>query len=758
MRRAAIVLGLLAARLARPEAGTLIPSNRPGPDPQVLSMAEMAIDIVIDESTAMVLMRQNFVSHSASVLEGTWNFALPGRALVSDFAVWDGPVRIPGVILERKRAEENYSDLRMQSIDPGLLQAGERDLDEAKRTSVFSAKIVPIPAYGTKRIELQYFEPVQVEDGKAYFAVPLRPDAYRAQRAGHLWITLELKSRHPLRNFEITGNAYPVRVHQRTADRVFASMEVPNVDLTEDFALRYELENAGGGRLEIASHRQGQEPGVFQASALLAPDAVNTDISGPRTVIALFDTSLSMQWEKLERAWRALETLLRSLRPADHFNLIAFNSAAAAFRPAPLAAQPAAVEEALEFLRRQRLRGGTDLKAALAAGIAQSGPEPHLVLFTDGGATEGQIRTAELSAWYASQWNLLETARRPRTFVLAVGDDANEGLLRLLARHNGVIEWIRSTEPLDFKLQAFLGKIGRRPVEGLSLTSDQGPNIDLVYPLQDTAYGGSLARWVGQYKQPAARAAFAAGKLNATAELPARSDAHPFLPRVWAKARVDALIEKMNRDGEDRASIDEIIRLARKYKFVTPYTSFLAAPRALLRPRLIRPGDPVLRVRTDPAIVSVVALFPFGGEKALRYLKEEDVWQTRFLAPAGLGDGTYPVRMLLRDRDGNVYRESKSFVILSQPPTVKVRLEKGMFRRGEMVRVTASAPSTARTITARLYGVAPVPLRWNQRAGASTAEFLVPAHLPPGRYTLRVTAEDFAHNISTQEVPLEVAP
>jgi Ca-activated chloride channel family protein len=31
--------------------------------------------------------------------------------------------------------------------------------------------------------------------------------------------------------------------------------------------------------------------------------------------------------------------------------------------------------------------------------------------------------------------------------------------------------------------------------------------------------------------------------------------------------------------GKDKASIDEIIRLARKYKFVTPYTSFLAVPR-----------------------------------------------------------------------------------------------------------------------------------------------------------------------------------
>jgi hypothetical protein len=57
----------------------------------------------------------------------------------------------------------------------------------------------------------------------------------------------------------------------------------------------------------------------------------------------------------------------------------------------------------------------------------------------------------------------------------------------------------------------------------------------------------------------------------------------------------------------------------------------LAVPRALLRPRVIRPGDPVLRVKTDESIVSVVALFPFGLVQPLRYLSSEDIWQTRSL-------------------------------------------------------------------------------------------------------------------------------
>ena len=33
-----------------------------------------------------------------------------------------------------------------------------------------------------------------------------------------------------------------------------------------------------------------------------------------------------MQWEKLERSYQALEGLLRTLRPSDHFNLLLFNN------------------------------------------------------------------------------------------------------------------------------------------------------------------------------------------------------------------------------------------------------------------------------------------------------------------------------------------------------------------------------------------------------------------------------------------------
>jgi len=750
---------LLAAMscVAWGDAGVLIPSTAKQPDPKVLTLDEMSIAITIDNGNAKVKVQQIYANHTDRPIEGNYVFALPGRALISDFAIWDDATRIPGVILERKRAEEIYNDIRAQALDPGLLQMGERDADEARRTSVFSARVAPIPAYGSKRIEIEYQERLTVEQSESMFAIPLRPDAYRAQTAGRLSITLELKSAHPLRDFQFVSKAYAMQTGARDAHTVKASFNSKTVALTEDFSLKYALD-ATKDDLEVITYRDGSDSGFFQASALLAAPS-NAAAIAPRTIVALFDTSLSMQWEKLEREFQALEALLRSLKPADEFNLIVFNDKVAPYSPMPVAATPDSVDKALDFLRLAALRGGTNMQAALDTALAQPfAHDPFIVVFGDLGATRGIIQNGKLAEWYTAKWKQAIEAKRPRTYVFAIGDDANLPLARMLARNNGVLESVRSTEPIEFKLKAFLSKIGRRPVDNLRLTTSTPSNFDLIYPLEETVFRGSMQTWVGEYKKPAASAIFTAQQVRATIPLPAQNTEHEFLPRAWAKARVDALLEKIERDGEDQASIDEIIVLSRKYKFVTPYTSFLAAPRALLRPRLIRPGDPVLRVKTDESITSVVAMFPFGTVKKLRYLTGEDTWQTRFLAPKDLADGTYRVRLLLRDKQGRTYRESKTFVIASQPPVVKVKLDRQQVHRGETVKLHVSASDTTRTIVARMRGAAPVYLKWNAAMGSNTGELLVPASFAAGRYKVTVTAEDFAHNIGSGEVEIEILP
>ena len=116
------------------------------------------------------------------------------------------------------------------------------------------------------------------------------------------------------------------------------------------------------------------------------------------------------------------------------------------------------------------------------------------------------------------------------------------------------------------------------------------------------------------------------------------------------------------------------------------------------------------------------------------------------------------VRLVLRDRAGQTYRESKTFVIASKSPTVQIRLAKTRYRRGEAVELKVAASQNTRTLVARIEGVAPVSLRWDANAGANTGELTIPEQMIPGTYHLTVTAEDIAHNMGTQGVDLEIVP
>jgi len=783
-----LVVFLLPASLTWGDAGVLIPRDKSQPDPAVLSLEEMEITIRIDNSDARVFVRQVFANHTRNVQEGNYIFALNSHAVVSDFATWDCPVRIPAVILERKRAQEIYDELKSQSIDPGLLQMGERSASEARHTSTFSARIVPIPAYGTKRLEFEYHEGIPVEGFKSYLNIGLKPEAYHSQTARHLTIHFELRSEHPIRNFKLGGTVYPLKISAQDQHRVAGEFSGDNVALTQDFNVQYEFDPAAADSMRVLTYRNpdsGQpdptemsperstnEPGFAEVETLLAGGKNGAAVSParpPHNVILLFDNSLSMQWDKLERSYEAAQKVLHSLAPNDQFNLLMFNSKVTEFQPGPGAVTPVSLQKVTDFVRGSRLRGGTDLQRALEAGLAQcaaGSANNYLVLLTDGSATRGPIQSGKLAAWYAEKWKALPEAGRPKLFVFAVGDDANLPLLRMLTRTDGLLENVLSTEPTEFKLNAFIAKMNMNPIGQLGLAVSPQGALDLVYPLQDTSFAGSMASWVGQYKTPQKNVGFdvqgnrdgEALKVHGSADLPQKALDHDQLPRLWARARVDALLEKIEREGEDKASIDEIIRLARKYKFVTPYTSFLAVPRALLRPRVIRPGDPVLRVRTDPSIVSVVALFPLGLTKPLRYLEKEDIWQTRFLAPIEMEDGTHTVRLVLRDRNGAIYREAKTFVIASKPPTLKIILQLRQFRQGETIHLKVHASASTRTLLAQLDGAAPFRLRWNPDEAASTGEIPVPAGLAPGNYRLTVTAEDIAHNIGAQEVQIEVLP
>lgn len=777
----ALILLLLASVAAHAQSGVLVPASTNKPDSAVLALDEMAVSVFIDNQYARVRIVQIFGNRTDRVQEGKYVFLIPTTASISDFAVWDGDVRIPGVILEKRRAEEIYQDLALQSIDPGLLQ--QEDEDEG--ASAFTVQVTPIPAYGTKRLEMEYTEPLRVDNLESYFSFPFKPSEYGTQVVGHLTIRLQIASRFPMTDLDFKSKTYALNFIENSPQYKSASFEATNIQLTEDLAFSYGLsvprsefsflayrapEQIKAEELRDPRLAEREPDGYFEAAAVFneagrAPGA--TDAPPARSILVMLDTSLSMNWEKLDSAYEMTEGLLRSLTPQDSFNLVLFNDDVLALGDKAVDARSDQIERALSFIKSSYLSGGTDLGAALerAAKLSKDMPsnkERSIVMITDGNMTLSTTRTKAVVERFQKA---NDAGPKARLYVFGIGSDTNIRLLGELARASrGYFDWARETEDLSFKMKSFVSKIGRNPIDSLKLQNPDSTNFYQVYPdYEATAYDSTRLGFVGRYRRPGPAALTISGnatgkpvRLTEQVTLPERDDTHSHIPRLWARARVDALLREIALNGETKEAIDEIIALSKKYKFVTPYTSFLAAPRSLLRPRVIRPGDPVLKVRTDESITQVTAVFPFGLTKRLEYLKDEGVWETRFIAPREMTDGVYRCRLILIDRHGRAYQEDKSFVIDSRPPRLQASVGTDVARAGEDLMITVRADSDTRRIAARIFGSLPIPIVWDAKAKANVGYLRIPAGLPSGSYTIQVTAEDFAHNSSVTEVTIEI--
>ena len=77
---------LLLVSLISAQSGVLIPSTGSKPDPKILSLNVMNVDVLIDNQHARVKVMQIFDNHSAQTLEGKYLFALPQTASIFDFA------------------------------------------------------------------------------------------------------------------------------------------------------------------------------------------------------------------------------------------------------------------------------------------------------------------------------------------------------------------------------------------------------------------------------------------------------------------------------------------------------------------------------------------------------------------------------------------------------------------------------------------------------------------------------------------------
>jgi len=776
LRPIAILASSLLCTILHGQAGLLIPSSTGRPDPKVLSLREMKIDAAIERGYAKVSVVQIFENHTGAVQEGTYRFLLPPSAAVGDFAIWDGLQRIPGVILEKNRARAIYEEITRQRIDPGLLQQGEEEYGADRPSSsrpsahsLFSVRVAPIPAYGTKRVELQFHQEVPYINAIGEFRLALRPSTGEPSVAAHFSVNIHLGDC----NYEAMNGAIPLSAAQ---DVMTFSAE--NFRLDKDLQFRLTPKTMPPLRLTAFRNPTGQMPDGLTLAPWERPSEIPPDADGfflleamppgshgktgnvaqknekrtPQTIAILFETSLSHRWDGLEAAYGHLVRLLGMLESGDQFLLMPFDRLPIEDKLRP--ASPKDVGDALNALRQRPLAPGCNVALAIKTAKKMMSNNGRIFLLTSGADT-------------SSSKELREALGTIQLFTLFSGSQPREALVNT---SSGAIFSTSTEIEQDLFYRRLLTPEEQSAASGNVKTqnpipftvSGGDPKLRHIYQVMTHPMEtGALSGWIGRYSQPRLGAnvklnspLFSGGFQEIKADFPEKALDARELPRRWARARVDDLLARIELEGEKREWIDETIELSKRYKFITPYTAFLAAPRSLLRPRRIQPGDPVLRVECDSRTRSAVALLPFGAKLELLKIPGTNIWEGRFLAPSDFPDGRHAVRILIKDSSGATISETKHFIMDGKAPEIRPMLPKTA-GPGETIKIMANTDSDVVILTARIGDAPPVPLKWDPKDKCSIGYLRVPDNLIGAREVF-FEAVDGAKNRGFARSVLEV--
>ena len=188
-------------------------------------------------------------------------------------------------------------------------------------------------------------------------------------------------------------------------------------------------------------------------------------------------------------------------------------------------------------------------------------------------------------------------------FVWGVGTDLNAVLLDQIAdKTRATAQYVTPGENIEVKVSSFFDKVSSPVLASLKLDLGKAEVTD-VYPreLPDLFKGQQLTVF-GRYKTPGHFAVKLTGVMNGKDQsfvfetaFPEAEDSNPFIATLWANRKVGYLLENIRQKGANKELEDEVIRLAREFGIVTPYTSYLVVEdeRQLTMNPAPPPGGPV---------------------------------------------------------------------------------------------------------------------------------------------------------------------
>lgn len=565
-----------------------------------LAHTDVALDVrgLVEEAT----VTQQYVNSSSEPIEAVYVFPLPHDAAVYDLEIRIGNRLIHSVIRERAEAKRIYEAAKSEGKRAALV--------EEERPNIFTASVANIMPGDHIDARLRYVERLRWEDRRMRLDFPMvvgpryipgtqaighegtgwAPDTDQVADASRITPPVRNPDSRPGHDISITVDLDPgfefgtvksvshaINVHRLADGRQHIELAGGATIPNKDFILEVEqVESTKPKTALFLSPDDKSNETEFLLAAF--PPTVQPVRHVPVEMLYLIDISGSMAGTSIEQARGALLQGLDRLNPGDRFGIMAFNNNYYEFASEPLTATAENVAAARRYVQRLEAEGGTEMLPALVHLMKKPeipGYLRHIVLLTDGDlGNEEEIFAA-----------LRKNLGGARLYTIAIGSAPNFFLATKMAQYGrGSFTHIADISEITEQMGRLLETIESPVLTDVKLTFE-GVEVADVYPQrtpdlflrQPLLVYGRITHGRAGIVHLTARAGDQLYETSFAFDA-SKSTFHPGITTLWARQRVEDLMDRWRLADEDaRAAIRaSLIAHAIQYRLVTQFTSLVA--------------------------------------------------------------------------------------------------------------------------------------------------------------------------------------
>lgn len=546
---------------------------------QAINISKYDARVKIQDHVATTYVDQTFRNELNQQVEATLIFPLPDGAVITELYYWFNGVRYKGSVREKQEAQAAYDGKIRKSMDPALLQ----ELGD----NIFKLQIAPINGISDVRVEITYTEILPFALGKSTYTHLLKTTGLSPKPLQRMSLTIDATTQTSWSLIEspsyLNTPAHKVQMLSEKVARITLGDET--FTPTKNYKLELTSKRTGVDistltYVPVPSDSFGTKP--FFLTWVVPPDTGHVEV--PRSVTFVADVSSSMTQQRMDQMRIAMTSFIEQLAPHDKFNIVTFSTNVSTFSDGLVQATSENIDLARVFINQMRALGLTNISEALRVAIQQdySTETANAVVFiTDGQPSFGEQNEAAIID-SLKKWNHMNVMINPIT----IGEESSIALMKKIAvMSGGYLTEIMRDDSIAVIIRDHLRRMAMPNITDMRLDYGELTTYD-VEPreLANVSVGGRVIQ-AGLYERGGSYPVSLTGKilgvgftLRNNVVFGDSANSNKAVARLWARARVNALLDQIAKYGEKKELVNAVIQLSIQFSILTKYTALYADP------------------------------------------------------------------------------------------------------------------------------------------------------------------------------------